>query len=487
MTPASARIDGERRVELHASPACVAAAEEFCARHRGALAFRLLGLFTGAADQDLDQLIKKIYTQSLPENTYDVPENAWKTRLGLLAMPLALLRKEWRWSPEERVDHQLETIDPPYFERWFVDFYRLLPGTKRLVPRAPADFGVPRVARPVGSSVRLADALALAVLSPFMALSVARLRLAVGLDLRKSLRQALSIFTAYRAHAERYPCRVFITYADELNHPARALGLRAGCGASLFVVQNGERIRHPYFAYGLMDRYYVFGPAYAEILGAMRVRAHQFVPVGALCLNERHALVAEVRRDAGATRWDVLFVDQGVWPHNGVTERTGRSLETMMIRLNEYKRRHPGRRIAYQLRPYPEREAWLKELVIATVRRHITEPLEILENGGAGESYRNILAADVTLTFESTLGFEALMMGRKALFVNFSGDPAESPCPDPRFQHEDPEADYAAFEAKLEALLELRLDEPPQVARERHFAFDGRVQERLASLIGGAG
>lgn len=464
-------------------PPSVESAETFCGRRRGALAFRLLGLFTGARGEDLDWLIKKVYTQSLPENTYDIPESVWKTRFGLLAMPLALLRKNWRWSPEERADFQLETIDPPYFKRWFEEFYRRLPGSKRLVPRAPADFAGLRVTEPVGRSVRAADALTLALLSPFMALSVGLLRLTDGADLRKSLRQALSIFVAYRAHAQRYPCRVFVTYADELNHPARALGLRAGCGARLFVVQNGERIAHPYFAYGMMDRYFVFGRAYAEILASMRVRAGAFTPIGALCLNERHGLIEKARRDAGPLRWDVLFVDQSLWPHNGLNERSGRSLETIMARLNEYKRRHPNRRIAYQLRPYSKGEAHVKALVIETVQRLMSEPVDLLDNLGQGESYRNILVTDVTLTFESTLGFEALMMGRKAMFVNFSGDPPESLCPDPRFQHEDPAADYAAFEAKLESILAMRLDDIPQVAHDRHFAFDGRVQERLAGLV----
>jgi hypothetical protein len=73
------------------------------------------------------------------------------------------------------------------------------------------------------------------------------------------------------------------------------------------------------------------------------------------------------------------------------------------------------------------------------------------------------------------------------LFVNFSGDPLETLCEDPRFQHEDETADYTRFESKLLERLAKGLYEVPEVARERHLALDGRAQERIARILADLG
>jgi hypothetical protein len=109
--------------------------------------------------------------------------------------------------------------------------------------------------------------------------------------------------------------------------------------------------------------------------------------------------------------------------------------------------------------------------------------VELLENPDGGASYRGLARCRLLMTFESTLGFEALRAGRKALFVNFSGDPAETLCPDPRFQHVDETADYGRFEEAVLRALSEPLDGPPPAALERHPYADGRTQERIAALL----
>lgn len=464
------------------SPAFVAAARDFAARRRAHPAFRLLRLYTGCSEEDLGQLAAKIYCGSIPEETYRLPESGLKTALGLALFPLrALAGKSWLWRAEERVDWQLETIDDEYFRAWFADVYAALPGSKRLSPRTPPIPGERLTSSPY-ASVRLDETLALLVLAPLMALALEHLRRAEGLDVRQAFRHAVTTHAVFSGYFSRHPCRRFVTFDDESNPPARLTAFRRRGGTQFAVVQNGERNRHPHVAFGAMDLYLVFGPAYERILKSVGVRA-RFESVGAIVLDTRFRALSEALAAAGEPERDVVFVDQGVYPHNGLCERSGRSLETIVERLGELKSRRPSLKIAYQLRKYPPELAWLEAKVRAMVEARGGGRLEILPNPDGGASYRSLASSRLLMTFESTLGFEALRFGRKALFVNFSGDPSETLCPDPRFQLEDPEADYGRFEKAVDALLAPGPFEAPAIAVDRHPFSDGRARERTAAAL----
>ncbi|MBI5247331.1 MAG: hypothetical protein HY923_09120 [Elusimicrobia bacterium] len=464
-------------------PGFLAEAERFIAAHRGRCVFRALRWYTGCDEGQLDMLIGKIYCLSIPANTYAIPENPWKTYLGLFVLPFHYLAtKNWRWTATAAADYDLEVYDRAHFERSFAAFYRRLRGSKRLTPHDPGDFGAETVTDPVAFSACLGDLLKLLVLAPLLPVPLALFALKTGVDITQNYRQALTIFTVFHGHFSRYPCRHYVTYADEINHPARYLGFRRACAGEFVAAQNGERIFHPMFAYGLVDRYFTSGSVYAENLKRLKAVARVYQSVGAPYINEYYEALRPLLDARQPPLYDLLFIDQGVYPHNGLNERSGRSLETIFRHLNEFKKRHPSARVVYQLR-YWGFNAAKKEALLKILARDFTENIPLLENTGHGESYRNIIRSELVMTFESSMGFEAMAMGRKAVYVNFSGDPAESLCPDPRFQIDDPSGDYAGFEKKIEELLRLKLDGVPAVARERHFAFDGKVQERMADYL----
>lgn len=470
---------------MSATPAFVADARRFAAEEARHPAFRLMRLYFGCGEEELAQVAAKVWCESVPENTYAIPENGARRALGLLAFAFTWpLRKAWLWRPEPPRDWILETIDGPYFRRWFSRLFAALPGSKAVSPRGP--FDEPGIATvPVHTaSVRARDGLALMLLSPFMTLAIGALSRRRGIDLRQAYRQMITLHTVWRGFFARHPCRDFVTFDDETNPPVRALARRREGVRRYIVVQNGERSVHPRLGFGMMDLYFVFGPAYERILRSIGTDCPEFVPTGALCLNYHHDTIAAARARGGELLHDVLMIDQGIFPYNGLNERSGRSLETMMERLGEFKRKHPGLRVGYQLRKYHPEQADLKRLLLETLRRRCGDGVAILDNDDGVQSYRAVLRSEVVLTFESTLGFESLMLGRKTLFCNFSGDPNETLCADPAFQHEDPAADYGRFEAKLLALLAAPpLAAPPAVAAERHFATDGRVQERIAERL----
>lgn len=465
-------------------PSFVAAAEAFHREYGGHMVFRLLGRFMGCSEAERAQLVKALYCQACPENSYDTPEPGWKSRAGLLLLPWAFLcSKRLLWRREAPVDFVFETTEPSYFYSKYAGAYRGLRGSKRLAPRAGFAFPDEDVTEPVASTVRPRDLPGLLLLGLLATPGLWRLQHRTGLRLLKAYRQALSLYVTHRGYFARYPCRDFVTTQDELVHPARTFAFRRECLGELVAVQNGERNEHPLSGFGLVDRYLVFGEAYARILRRVGVQARAWDAVGSPGLDETHARLKPLLDAPQAPRWDVLMLDQGVRPFNGLSPRTGAGLDALVRRFAELAHREPGLRLAYQLRWY-DPTGPVREPTIAALREVLGPGMALLPNDGKGESYENCLRARLVLTFQSTLGYEAMLLGRKVLFANFTGDPAETVCPDPRFQLEDPDGGYDRFAAKVKELLALELREVPAVARERN-VFDGRMGERIAAALNG--
>lgn len=463
----------------------IADAERFASRHRWNPAARFLKFFVRGEERDLDDLLGKIWCDSHTA-IYRPPEGRESlvvSCLKCLILPLVwFARKKFLWRREEPVDYDFETIDDAYFKRWYLPVYDRLPGRKRVTPSSGA---LTRAdgAEPVLKCVT-PRTMALTFLAPLAVPFLARLSRLYGRNFVEPYRQTLGFYAGFEGHFQRYPTRHYLAYNDDHNHPCRHLAFRQNCVGRMAVVQNGERTHHPAYAFGRMDDYLSFGTAVERIVSELRMRIGRVLPVGGLYLNSWHALAdqAPVAKDI-----DVMFVDQLVWPYNGVDEKTGRSFETMFRCLNELKRRRPELKIVFQLRHYSDPA--LREVVLARVKPFFSEPIEFAENTGNGESYRNAIRSRVVINFSSTLGYEAFFLGRgtKVLFANFAGNPYEIYSEDPRFQLYDESGSAGCFLAHVDFLLSLELDSPPAAALERHAFFDGRVQERMAAVLTGEG
>lgn len=442
-------------------------ARDFARRRRGWPAFRFLRLFTGGSESDLDQLMGKIYCDALPF-TYGRPERLPKSCLKSLAHPLYFAAtKSWLWRRETPVDYDFETVDQPYFDRWYKPIYDALPGSKRTTP-------TPRAM----SSVTPAR-LALLFLAPLLVPELALLSWLHGMNFVATYRKALGLFALYDGHFARSPSRDYLSYADDNVHPSLHAAFRRRSAGRLFIVQNGERTHHPGYAFASMDVYLAFGPYLERLARDLAMRVGRVEPIGGLYLNQPANL--SLPRE---TRYDVLLLDQMIWPFNDFDVRLGRSFDAIFSNLGRLKRERPDLRVAYQLRYYPPGDA-RKPAVLAELERHFKGSVEILENDGRGVSYRNVAAARLVLTVNSTMGYEAFFLrpGGKALFLNYAATPYEIYSDDPRFQAYDPAGKYETFAAHVDYLLGLELPEPPACARERHAWFDGKPHERAARAM----
>ncbi|MBI4677679.1 MAG: hypothetical protein HY748_08850 [Elusimicrobia bacterium] len=424
----------------------------------------------------------KVYCDALPEN-YGLPETLGLACLKVLAQAFYYLAtKEVWWRRQPAVRYGLETISWDYFDAHQRLFFDGLPGPNRLSPRTPDDFQGRDAAGPVARSVT-PRTLAALLLAPLTLPGLWILSRKYELNLITAFRKALSVYAVFEGHFRRYPCRHFVTYEDMHNHPSRYLAFRQNCSGSLAVIQNGDRTYHPSYAFGMMDLYLSHGSFASDLFRDLRCAA-KVVPAGSISLNRWHGLIEATVQSGEPIRYDILVIDQSCWPYNMYDLKTARSLDRLYANVNELKRRRPRYRIAYQMRNYADTPAVRADL-LRWLRGIFTEPIEILENTGRGESYSNIVRSRLVMAFDSSLGNEAWFVGpgRKVLFVNYAGNPFEVCCEDPRFQLYDETGDPRAFEEAVERLLALDLPEPPTPARRRHAFFDGRVEERISQVL----
>jgi hypothetical protein len=455
-------------------------AEAFERATRGALPFRYLRWLTGCSDDDLRMLVCKIYTDAVLESS-DGKETQLSSFARSLFHPAAyLLRKRHFYGRRPFVESQLETIDRPYFDRWFAKVYAALKGPKRIVARTSSGFDEFDRTDRIDSSVRLSTALKLFAAPLFIPWLLTRPPAPVRPRFLRAYRKALSYFAFYEGHFHRFPCRDFITFSDESNHPSRYLAFKRWCPGRMIVIQNGAREIHPIHAFGMLDLYLVFGPFAQRACADLRMKVRRTAIVGALCLDERHHVFLGAKDKDRL--YDVVLVDQSVWPFNGVDPDAGAGLLKIVEHVGRYKERRPGCRIAYQMRRYFDPVE--KAAVLSAVRARLPDSVPVLENEGKGDSYETIARSRLVLTFSSTLGIESFFLGaEKALFVNYSGSPCHDFAPEPRFQLTGDGSSYDAFEKKLDELLRESPEDIPDSVREHYAYFDGKTQERIAAAV----
>lgn len=462
-------------------------ARRFARENRGRLAFRFLRAFTRCDDAGLEALLAKLYCETLPE-FIGKPETLAHSLLKALLHPFFyLLRKRWLWRPEPPVLYDMEVSQESYFEHYAARVFAALPHPKRVTP-ATRPLALPEASstEPLTESITPSSLLGL-FLSPLMLPSLLLLSRRTRRNFLAPFRRALSLYAVNEGHFRRYPCRHFLTFDDVLNHPCRYFAFKQNCPGRLCAVQNGIRNYQPIHAFGMVDDYFSSGRFLLRLAPELGLHAPRIHPVGCLNIDRWRPLYLELLRGPREPLFDVLFLDQGFWPFNGLDRRSGKDgAEALLRNLNELKRRHPRLRVAIQLRGYegaPEHERFVKE----THARLLTEPIEVLDNAGKGESYRSVFRSRLMITYCSTLGYEAFFFGenKKGLFVNYAGNPYAYCCEDPRFQLYDEKADYAVFEEKVLGLLALDLPGPPPIALEQQGEFDGRVQERIAAVLTG--
>jgi UDP-N-acetylglucosamine 2-epimerase len=223
----------------------------------------------------------------------------------------------------------------------------------------------------------------------------------------------------------------------------------------------------------MMDVFFCFGQHYADQFTRVGSVIGRSIPVGSPILNEKFDLI----RSAWAEDIDILMIDQTTRSLRRHSKAAYDSLVKLLENLAAFMKAHHKTAVRYQLRDYEDKSE--REETVALLERF---KISWLDNTGHYESYENMARSQLVLTMWSTMGYEALAIGKKVLFCNYTGDPALSVAAVPEIQEIDPS--YASFERKIKDLLARPI--PAEVKREaalRQRYFDGNASGRIAQTI----
>lgn len=460
-------------------PDFVPAARAFSRRAVRTLAFRLLRLYLHCSAEEIAQIAAKVYCVVLP-SSLSVRESLLKRCFGLFLVPVFLVtRKSWRWTSEPRVDWQFDVVDGRYFTERIVRTYDQLEGTKRVSPRAAGSMDRPEATLPTDASIT-PRAWWLLLVMPLTWPSITLLSVREGLNLLTAFRGAWVSFVVWEGYFRRYPCCDFVTYADDGNEPSRYIAFKQAGGERMTVVQNGERVSQPIWAFGMTDQYLMFGPHYERLVRQLGYVLDSTASVGSLALDRFFSHDGAAH---GGGRYDVLLLDSGALmppAHSGMGPECIEAERALVRNVGEFARSHPDLRVACMLRPYGANGETVMRRIVSDLAG---TALTVLSNSGSGESYTAVRQSTVAVTFQSTMGYEAFRLGATTLFVNYSGFAEQTLCGDARFQIDSTDTDYVTFETAVMDLLRGPLVEPPSVATEHICCFDGQTQERIGEAL----
>jgi len=294
---------------------------------------------------------------------------------------------------------------------------------------------------------RLFDALrvtlALPLLWPLIGLAALLYRQPVSTALSRTLvvhLRALAYFTSY-------PCEIYLTVQDNVCSAALYSAFHASGGRVLCAIQNGARSSLSGIGYSRFDHLFSISHHAAEVYLRTGGRFKEFEVVAPLQFSR---YLEQREEGVFGEEFDVLFVDQG-FPVPGIDLwspiLTPAQVRGVLEKMKRFAEDHPELRIVYLMRAYDESQ---REVAEAIIEWFSGTPMFLCHPSGPFGSYRAVARSRVVVTIHSTLGLEAMAMGKTTLFFNPSSNPEAEVAPPP-YQYR--AADYTTFRGAIEQAL----------------------------------
>lgn len=322
-----------------------------------------------------------------------------------------------------RIGLVIEGGDETHWERYFERIAAEIQGVPfRRAGTGPGFDQPPAPGVAVEPLAAIRAALALIILAPYLLLVSLVTNRNIG---RASVRSIVTYLRA-RRYFKQWPSRLFLTYKDNQCSAAFYAGFHDAGGEELHAIQNGVRFAIDGLDGSCFDHLFALGDAYERMYRDAGGRVEAATTIGSL----RLATGFEQLDPTPAIEFDVLAIDQG--PPDASAQHWGTlppvSAELFLRALRSLANAHPELAIAYQLRCYSPDEAHLER---SLQRCFAGARIRLLDGCRPMAAYQNVLRSRLVVTMNSTLGLESFVLGRPALFVNFTGDAQFNVVPPP--------------------------------------------------------
>jgi len=223
----------------------------------------------------------------------------------------------------------------------------------------------------------------------------------------------------YYTDAQKVSAHSLISAADNYYNSIRYYFYKKYAFKQIFLIQNAFRTGFRSYWSGDMytytDYYLGFGTKNIEIQKGMC--CPNKIGLGSLRLSDM--MIASQFHDK--LQYDIIFIEQlalNKTPDGFNIDYYWKCLELLV----RFAKQHPSLRIAYGIRPKRMKIYGASKGLVSLINEvdHFLEGSGIQITDESQSSYENVLASKVVLFYSSTLGFEALGMGKRVLNLNLN-------------------------------------------------------------------
>ena len=233
----------------------------------------------------------------------------------------------------------------------------------------------------------------------------------------RSIMRSIFIYYKNLNYFNKHPCDIFFTYQDNSCSTALYLAFNKSGGKKIIAFQNGIRNTHPGIDFSYFDHLFATNQSSVDLYKKNGSIINKFDIIGSLIIYFNTELLEDK-----AQTLDLLFIDQG-FPDRNLSKFV--FLDTFNIHdlkryvddIKKFSKNFPELKIGYQLRPYPKS---INSIVESAYDFFKDTNVSVFEKKKDLDSYLKIQESKVIVTIDSTMGLEALSLGKVTLFTNHS-------------------------------------------------------------------
>tara|TARA_B100001059_G_C17810513_1_gene571971 strand:- start:1391 stop:2218 length:828 start_codon:yes stop_codon:yes gene_type:complete len=207
-----------------------------------------------------------------------------------------------------------------------------------------------------------------------------------------------------------------LTFEDNGCSPIFYDAFKNAGGYKLLAYQNGLRFREYALFGNCFDHLFCYGQSSLELYKSLHAKIYNYDFVPSIILSNNKYLI-----DSKKEVIDILFIDEGL-PYSSKKSFTFDFSRENYIKMYikdiiQFSKNYNKLNIVFQLRPYEDYENEIYEYAKSIFNNTL---IKVNKNTDNFETYRQIQCSKIIVTNQSTIGIEALSMGKTAIFTNHS-------------------------------------------------------------------